>query len=81
MTSYIDDYDNLAIIPEATRANASYNGKMYGIPRSRTLARYGFGYRVDWLNNLGLKEPTDWQSFVDMLYASILTGMLSLPGN
>ena len=69
LTPYIDDYDNLSTIPEATRANVSYNGKMYGLPRSRTLARYGLGYRADWLNNLGLAEPTDWDSFVAMLYA------------
>lgn len=69
LTDYIKDYDNFVAIPEATLANASYNGKVYGIPRSRTLARHGLGYRVDWLNNLGLKEPTDWASFVDMLYA------------
>jgi len=65
---YIDDYDNLRTIPAATRQNASHNGKMYGIPRSRVLARNGLGYRVDWLNNLGLKEPTDWESFYNMLY-------------
>ena len=66
---YIDDYDNLATIPEATRQNASHNGKMYGIPRSRTLARNGLGYRLDWVNNLGLKEPTTWEDFYNMLYA------------
>ena len=69
LAPYIDDYDNLRTIPQATRENASYNGKMYGIPRSRTLARNGLGYRVDWLNNLGLAEPTDWDSFYNMLYA------------
>ena len=69
LTPYIDDYDNLATIPEATRANCSHNGKMYGLPRSRTLARNGLGYRIDWLNNLGLKEPTDLESFYNMLYA------------
>ena len=69
LAPYIDDYPNLATIPEATRQNASYNGKMYGIPRSRTLARNGLGYRLDWLNNLNLAEPTDWESFHDMLYA------------
>lgn len=66
---YIDDYDNLKTIPTVTRLNASYNGKMYGIPRSRTLARNGFAYRVDWLDNLGLKEPTTWDDFYNMLYA------------
>ncbi|MCQ2537910.1 MAG: extracellular solute-binding protein [Lachnospiraceae bacterium] len=65
---YIDEFPNLATIPQATRENASHNGKMYGLPRSRTLARNGLGYRVDWLNNLGLAEPTDWDSFADMLY-------------
>ena len=69
LAPYLDEYDNLATIPNATRENASHNGKMYGIPRSRTLARNGLGYRVDWLNNLGLKEPTDWESFYNMLYA------------
>ncbi len=67
LAPYIDEFDNLATIPQATRENASYNGKMYGIPRSRTLARNGFGYRLDWLNNLNLAEPTDWDSFVAML--------------
>lgn len=69
LTDYIDDYDNLSTIPMTIRQNASHNGRMYGLPRSRTLARHGFGYRLDWLNKLGLKEPTDWQSFSDMLYA------------
>ncbi len=69
LAPYIDDYDNLATIPQATRESASHNGKMYGIPRSRTLARNGMGYRLDWLNNLGLAEPTTWENFYNMLYA------------
>ncbi len=64
---YLKDYDNLATIPEATLAAASYNGKLYGIPRSRTLARHAFGYRVDWLNNLGLSVPTTWDEFKNVL--------------
>ncbi|MBQ7636127.1 MAG: extracellular solute-binding protein [Lachnospiraceae bacterium] len=69
LTPYIDDYDNLAQIPEAFRAYVSSNGKMFGIPRSRTLARNGLGYRLDWLNNLGLAEPTTWEDYYKMLYA------------
>ncbi len=69
LSKYIDEYPNLSTIPEATRQNASYNGKMYGIPRSRTLARNGIGYRLDWLNNLGLKEPTTWDAYTKMLHA------------
>ena len=77
ITDYIDDYDNLAAIPEATRAAASYNGRLYAIPRSRTLARNGFGFRKDWCEKLNLafwnkmeagEDPT-WQDFYDMLYA------------
>lgn len=66
---YIDDYDNLSTIPEVSRISASYNGKMYGIPRSSGVVGWGLGYRADWLEKLGLEEPTDWESFCEMLYA------------
>ncbi len=69
LTPYIDEYDNLSTIPAYTRQNASYNGRMYSIPRSLIIARSGFGYRLDWLNNLGLKEPETWEEFKAMLYA------------
>lgn len=69
LTDYLQDYDNLATISQVALENASYNGKIYGIPRSRTVARNGLGYRVDWLNNLGLKEPTTWENYSAMLYA------------
>lgn len=69
LTPYIDDYDNFASIPDAVIENASYNGKLYAIPRSRNLGRNGWGYRLDWLNNLGLEEPTTWEAFENMLYA------------
>ena len=77
LTDYIDDYDNLKTIPAATRASASYNGRMYFIPLSRTLARNGMGFRKDWCEKLNLafwnkveagENPT-WQDFYDMLYA------------
>ena len=77
ITDYVDDYDNLAMIPEATRAAASYNGRLYAIPRARNLARNGFGFRKDWCEKLNLafwnkmeagEDPT-WQDFYDMLYA------------
>ncbi len=77
LTDYLDDYDNLAMVPQATRAAASYNGRLYAIPRSRNLARNGFGFRKDWCEKLNLafwnkmeagEDPT-WQDFYDMLYA------------
>ncbi len=77
LTDYLDDYDNLAMTPDATRAAASYNGRLYAIPRARNLARHGFGFRKDWCEKLNLafwnkmeagEDPT-WQDFYDMLYA------------
>lgn len=69
LTDYIDDYDNLATIPRYMRADTSYQGRMYALPRSRTVARNGLGYRQDWMNKLGLKEPTTWVEFKEMLRA------------
>ncbi len=67
LAPYIDQFDNLATIPEATLASCSYNGKVYAIPRSRTLARNGFGYRKDWLDKKNMDPPTTWAEFKEML--------------
>lgn len=71
LSPYIDDesYDNLAEMPEAVRMSGYYNGKMYGIPVDAGLIEYPLAYRKDWLENLGLESPTDWESFCNMLYA------------
>ena len=71
LSPYIDDesYDNLAEMPEAVRMSAYYNGKMYGIPVDAGLIEYPLAYRKDWLENLEMESPTDWESFCNMLYA------------
>ena len=33
ITDYVDDYSNLATIPEVVRLNAGSNGKLYGVPK------------------------------------------------
>lgn len=63
------DYRNLDTIPEAVIQNASVDGYLYGIPRSRNLYRNGWGYRQDWVNNLGIADPTTLEEFYDMLVA------------
>ncbi len=68
LTDYIDDYPNLATIPQDTIAACSYNGKVYGIPKHRDYARNGWAYRTDWAENLGLSEPKTWDEFKNMLY-------------
>lgn len=52
-----------------SRLSASYNGKLYGLPKRSQPLQDGLGYRVDWLNKLGLEPPTDWENFEKMLYA------------
>lgn len=55
---YLDDYDNLKQISEEIRSAASIDGKLYGVPFQKDLARSGLLLRKDWLDNLGLKVPT-----------------------
>lgn len=66
---YLDKFPNLTTIPEAVRQNASHNGRLYGIPRSRALGRNGVGYRLDWVENLGLPQPKTIDDFYGMLVA------------
>jgi putative aldouronate transport system substrate-binding protein len=58
VSEYLDDYDNLKLISEEIRTAASIDGKLYGVPFQKDLARSGLILRKDWLDNLGLKAPT-----------------------
>jgi len=60
--------------PNLSKANknicnmVSVDGGLYGIYRARTLGRNGFGYRKDWADKLGLKEPETIDDVYNMLY-------------
>lgn len=54
---YLDEFPNLAEISQDTRNSASIEGKLYGIPFQKDLARNGVIIRKDWLDKLGLKVP------------------------
>lgn len=55
---YLKDYPNLSTkLNKKILESVSIDGKLYGIYRSRPIARDAFIYRKDWLNTLGLKEP------------------------
>ncbi|MDQ0086949.1 putative aldouronate transport system substrate-binding protein [Paenibacillus anaericanus] len=58
VSDYLDDYENLKLIPQAAREAASIEGKLYGVPFLNNLARGGLIFRQDWLENLGIAEPT-----------------------
>lgn len=64
LTDKIDKYPNLKPADERVRRNASVNGRIYGIYRTRPLLRSAVVYRKDWLDKLGLDLPRT----VDDLY-------------
>lgn len=64
LTPYLNDYPNLQAIGDIRYKNTSLDGKIYGLPVVRPLSRHAVTYRKDWLDALGLKEPTT----IDELY-------------
>ncbi|WP_243229564.1 extracellular solute-binding protein [Microbacterium sp. CIAB417] len=54
---YLDEFENLSRIDENTIASARVDGKLYGVPFQKPVARYGVLVRQDWLDNLGLETP------------------------
>ncbi|MDR4316788.1 multiple sugar transport system substrate-binding protein YtcQ [Niallia circulans] len=54
---YLDEFPNLKEISQDVRDSASIEGKLYGIPFQKDLARNGVVLRKDWLDNLGLEVP------------------------
>ncbi|GIN55884.1 extracellular solute-binding protein [Lederbergia ruris] len=66
---YLDQFPNLSSINPVIFDNISTDGKTYGLPRMRPLARDVYTYRKDWLDNLGMKEPETVEEFYEMLHA------------
>ncbi|GGG14816.1 extracellular solute-binding protein [Paenibacillus abyssi] len=66
---YLEDFPNLASINPIIYNNISIDGKIYGLPRVRPLARDVYIYRKDWLDHLGLEEPKTVEDFYEMLRA------------
>ncbi|QGG57435.1 extracellular solute-binding protein [Paenibacillus sp. B01] len=54
---YLDEFPNLKGISADTRKSASIEGKLYGVPLQKALARNGVIIRKDWLDKLGLPLP------------------------
>lgn len=57
-------YNNPTVID-----NARIDGKLYGLPRPRALGRPGLMIRQDWLDNLGLKMPTNADEVYEVVKA------------
>ncbi|WP_248928595.1 extracellular solute-binding protein [Paenibacillus hamazuiensis] len=66
---YLKDYPNLSKANPTILNNTSVNGKYYGLYVTRPIGRMGINYRKDWLDNLGMREPTTIDEFYNMLKA------------
>lgn len=72
LTDYIFDagkYPNLAQANKDVSKQLTVNGQLIGIYRSRPIGRYGFGYRQDWADRLGLEAPETMEDLYNMAYA------------
>ena len=72
LSEYLDDsekFPNLSQVSRETLKGLTVGGEVIGIPRVRELGRYGFSYRQDWADKLGLGTPETIQDVYDMLYA------------
>jgi putative aldouronate transport system substrate-binding protein len=68
---YLKDYKNLWAMKEHYD-NIAVDGKIYGIPNFRELARGSIVFRKDWLDSLGLQVPTSVDEWYTVLKAMTL---------
>jgi len=69
LDDYIDDYPTLRKVPSYIWDQLRVNGKVYGIPNY--YPKFGFTtiVRQDWLDNLGLKPPTNYEELKQVAIA------------
>jgi putative aldouronate transport system substrate-binding protein len=66
---YIDEFPNLKAISKDIRTSASIEGKLYGIPFQKDLARNGVVLRKDWLDKVGLSVPKTTEELMEVAKA------------
>ncbi|MFB3159824.1 extracellular solute-binding protein [Neobacillus sp. 179-J 1A1 HS] len=66
---YLDEFPNLKAISKDIRTSASIEGKLYGIPFQKDLARNGVVIRKDWLDKLGLDVPKTTEELMEVAKA------------
>jgi putative aldouronate transport system substrate-binding protein len=69
LTDFIGEYQNLSAVPEQVYTNTSLDGRIYGLPRMRAIARPAISYRDDWRETLGLPEPKSVDDVYNLLRA------------
>ncbi|MFC7748894.1 extracellular solute-binding protein [Paenibacillus thermoaerophilus] len=69
---YLQDYPNLAAQDPLYYDNISVNGKRYGVPSFREMARSAVIYRKDWFDALGLSVPDSIEGWYETIKALTL---------
>lgn len=72
LNDYIWDkekYPYLSRMSPDVSKSFTVDGKLIGICRTRPIGRNGLGYRADWAEKLGLKEPETIEDVYNMMYA------------
>lgn len=67
VTDYLAATDNFKDINPAALSNYAIDGRIYGLPLERGISRDSVTYRYDWLENLGMDEPTTVEELVEMM--------------
>jgi putative aldouronate transport system substrate-binding protein len=70
VTEFYDQYESLKLIPDFVKEGLRVNGEIYGIP-GYTTSTYSITpmIRVDWLENLGLSMPTNYDELKQVALA------------
>lgn len=63
-----EKYPNLSQANKNVCQSLTVNGQLVGLYKSRDIGRNGLGYRTDWAERLGLKEPETIDDIYNMLY-------------
>lgn len=69
VTDYLGEYEHLSKANPIILHNMSVDGRVFGLYRRRPIGRFGYCCRKDWLEKLGLKEPSTVDEFYEMLKA------------
>ncbi|MFD2700486.1 extracellular solute-binding protein [Paenibacillus shunpengii] len=69
VSPYLDEFPNLAAISQDMRNSASIEGKLYGIPMQKDVARNGVILRKDWLDSLGMSVPQTTDELMEVAKA------------
>ncbi|WP_407271840.1 extracellular solute-binding protein [Radiobacillus sp. PE A8.2] len=69
LTEYIDDYSTFQEVPDPFYQSLSVGGKIYGIPNYVSRYPDSMSIRQDWLDNLGLDMPTNYEELKEVAIA------------